>query len=82
MFGDRYRVLQSFDSDETIRPAGLVARRSNSAEWDADDMLLLVADQDQISVQSDGAIMWQLAADFGKAVRKVLAKLLTSQCAC
>jgi hypothetical protein len=82
MFGDRYRVLEWFDSDETIRPAGSVVRRSNSAEWEADDMPLLVADQVQISVQSDGAIMWQLIVDFGKAVRKVLAKLLAPQCAC
>jgi len=80
MFSDESRMVESFDSNETIRPAG-VAWRGDAAESRAADSPLSVADQDRITVQSDGVILWQLLIDFGKAVRKILAKLLTSQCA-
>jgi len=82
MFGDESRMVESFDSNETIRPAGVVARRWNPAESIAEDSPLLIADQSRITDQSDGVILWQLLIDFGRAVRKILAKLLTSHCAC
>jgi len=82
MFGDESRMVESFGSNETIRPAGDVARRWEPAESIAEDSPLLIADQSQITDQSNGAILWQLLLDLGRAVRKILAKLLTSQCAC
>jgi len=82
MFSDERRMVESFGSNETIRPAGDVARRWDPAESIAEDSPLLIADQSRITDQSDGVILWQLLIDFGRAVRKILAKLLTSQCAC
>jgi hypothetical protein len=72
MFGDRHRTVEAFDSDETIRPTDVVARnRLDPVEW--------VAEQDQIPIQSHGATTWQLIINFGNAIHKMLAKLLTCQ---
>lgn len=80
MFGDRYRVAESFDSDETIRPADVDTRRPlDSTEWSAENEPLSIAEQDQIAKPSHGATIWQVLVGFGKAIRRMLANFLTSR---
>lgn len=81
MFGVERRMVELFDSNETIRSADVVARRWDADMSAAENLPLLITDQERIAVQSDGIILWQLLVDFGKAVRKIMAKLLTSHCA-
>jgi hypothetical protein len=77
MFGDHHRMVEPFDSHETIRPAGVDAdRRLDPVELTAENIPLILPEQGIIGSQSHGAKVWQLVIDFSKAICKLLVRSL------